>query len=474
MNVIELSKRLPRVHLIAAGTGALALGVALLMPSQEVAANKSQVTLELKAPEGSAPQLPLQPSPASTGETVPAAAGSFASLTPALPEDSVVTPEAHTPVTATVEATPEPAKEEWLRIEVRAGDNLTTLFKKAGLGANELYPMLNSIESPKALGRLKPGEFLDFVIEEGELRKLRHEKSPLVSTLVTKEDGKYRLEEVERQPEARAIYRSGTIESSLFLAGEEAGLSQGKIMELATLFGWDVDFALDIRKGDSFALIYEELFLDGKKIGDGEILAAEFTNQGKRFRTIRYTDSNGRSDYYTPEGDSMRKAFLRTPVDFARVSSRFNPNRLHPIHGTRRPHRGVDYAAATGTPIKSAGDGKVIHAGRKGGYGKTVVIQHGQAYSTLYAHMSRIKPGLRRGSRVRQGQLIGYVGSTGNSTGPHLHYEFRVNGVHRNPLTVDLPKAAPLPKKERANFEPLARDLLAQLETQAQTQLASQ
>ncbi|MCU7945715.1 MAG: peptidoglycan DD-metalloendopeptidase family protein, partial [Candidatus Thiodiazotropha sp. (ex Cardiolucina cf. quadrata)] len=242
------------------------------------------------------------------------------------------------------------------------------------------------------------------------------------------------------------------------------GLSERLIMQLADIFGWDIDFALEIRSGDRFTVIFQEDYLDGEKLRDGPILAAEFVNQGRTYRALRYTDDSGNSDYFTPKGRSMRKAFLRAPVDFRRISSKFTRERYHPVLGKKRPHRGVDYAAKTGTPIKSAGDGKIIHRGKKGGYGRTVIIQHGQTYTTLYAHLSRYNKKAKRGQKVKQGQVIGYVGKTGLATGPHLHYEFRVNGVHRNPLTVKLPAAEPIAKKYRAGFQMKIQPLLSKLE----------
>ena len=239
------------------------------------------------------------------------------------------------------------------------------------------------------------------------------------------------------------------------------------------MFGWDVDFALDIRKGDSFSLLFEQHYLDGEKLRDGKILAAEFTNQGNKYRAILFTDPEGNSQYYSEDGKSMRKAFLRSPVDFRRISSTFQRERFHPVLGKKRPHRGVDYAAASGTPIKAAGDGKVIFRGVKGGYGNTVVLQHGSNITTLYAHMSRFRKGVTSGSRVKQGQTIGYVGKSGLATGPHLHYEFRINGVHRNPLTVKLPDAAPIQAKYKAEFMEQSRQLLAQLDLFKRVQVAS-
>ena len=243
-------------------------------------------------------------------------------------------------------------------------------------------------------------------------------------------------------------------------------------MELAGIFGWDIDFALDIRQGDSFAVIYEEVFLDGEKVRDGDIIAATFSNRGESYQAIRYTDASNHTDYYSPDGHSMRKAFLRTPVEFSRISSRFSLGRKHPILNTIRAHKGVDYAAPRGTPIKATGDGKVIYRGVKGGYGNVVIIQHGSSYSTLYGHMSRFARGVHSGSHVKQGQIIGYVGSSGLATGPHLHYEFRINGVHRNPLTVKLPDAQPLPKQYMADFQMHANQLVASLDLLSKTNVA--
>jgi murein DD-endopeptidase MepM/ murein hydrolase activator NlpD len=218
---------------------------------------------------------------------------------------------------------------------------------------------------------------------------------------------------------------------------------------------------LDIRVQDQFALIYEEKYLDDQFIGEGHILTAQFTNRGQVFNAIRHSDGN----YYSPKGYSMRKAFLRSPVDFFRISSKYNPNRKHPVLKTIRPHRGVDYAAATGTPIKASGDGKVIWRGTKGGYGRTIILQHAGIYTTLYAHMSKYNSKVKKGSRVKQGQIIGYIGSSGLVTGPHLHYEFRANGVHKNPLKVKFPNVKPLNKKQMKEFKPMANAILAQLQS---------
>jgi murein DD-endopeptidase MepM/ murein hydrolase activator NlpD len=361
---------------------------------------------------------------------------------------------------------------QWKTATVKSGDSLALIFAKQGLSPQQLDRLMRSDKSTAALKRLMPGQQFRFGIQNGELQKLVYKIDELNTLKVNRDDdGNFDVATDTRQMETRVTNASGVIDSSLFLAGQQAGLSDNLIMELAGIFGWDVDFALDIRSGDRFTLVYEEQFLDGQKKRDGNILAAEFVNRGKTYRALRYTDARGVSDYYSPDGRSMRKAFIRTPVDFTRISSRFG-SRFHPTLKKRKNHHGVDYAAPRGTPIKAAGDGKMIFVGRKGGYGKTVIIQHGGKYSTLYAHMSRIKPGSHRGKRVRQGQVIGYVGSTGRSTGPHLHYEFRVNGVHRNPLTVRLPDAAPIKKKYRADFLNQSRGLVALLDVLHRTTVA--
>jgi murein DD-endopeptidase MepM/ murein hydrolase activator NlpD len=268
---------------------------------------------------------------------------------------------------------------------------------------------------------------------------------------------------INYQLDAYPVYREGTIESSLFEAAADADIPEDVIMNLVGIFGWDIDFSLDIRRGDRFGIVYEELYRDDVKIRSGRILAARFINNGKTYRAVLYTDPEGNSDYYSPDGKSMRKAFLRSPVEFSRISSRFSNKRWHPILSKWRSHKGVDYAAPRGTPVKAAGDGKVIHVGTQGGYGRLVVIRHGGRYTTAYGHLNGYARGIRVGAKVKQGQIIGYVGSSGLATGPHLHYEFRVNGVHRNPLTVKLPEAEPVQPSYLADFEENTRIYLSML-----------
>jgi|SRR5690554_940788 len=370
----------------------------------------------------------------------------------------------------TEETTPSVSTEiSWQETEVKAGDNLSLIFPRVGLSARDVYNVAQTAgEDAKALLNLKPGQIVRFgTVTDSEqklvLKQLQLQLTPIKTLTLTATETGFETDVVERELDKQRQLVAGEIQNSLFVDGQKAGMSDKLIMEMAHIFGWDVDFALDLRQGDSFKVIYNENFLDGEKVADGEILAAEFTNRGNTFRAIRFTDNNGDSRFYTPAGESMRKAFTRTPVPISRISSGFNPNRKHPVLQTSRPHRGVDYAAATGTPILATGDGKVDFVGTKGGYGRTVILSHGGRYTTLFAHMSRYKEGMRVGQRVRQGEVIGYIGSSGLATGPHLHYEFRVDGVHKNPLTVTLPKAEPIPKQYLADFKTLAQPLLASL-----------
>ena len=321
------------------------------------------------------------------------------------------------------EFAPELSKEDahWEKTTVKSGDSLALIFDRMGLSPQELYRVTKADKKASKLKKIMPGQELKFQIEDNTLQQLVY-KIDALNTLKIKRDAnnEFVVSTDTREMEARVSNKTAVIDSSLFIAGQDA---------------------------------------------------AEFVNRGNTYRALRYTDANGQSDYFSPDGKSMRKAFIRTPVDFTRISSRFG-KRKHPTLNKIKNHRGVDYAAPRGTPIKAAGDGKLTFVGRKGGYGKTVIIQHGGKYSTLYAHMSRIKPGMRRGKKVRQGQTIGYVGSTGRSTGPHLHYEFRVNGVHRNPLRVKLPDAAPISAKFKADFLNKSRGLVALLDVLNRTTLA--
>ena len=352
--------------------------------------------------------------------------------------------------------------------EVRNGDNLALIFKRAGFSAQTIHKLVNTNAETRKLTKIHPGEILSFATaEDGSLAQLRYVISKTDTLYVTLNDeGNYDTSIDSKEIETLSKSAGGEISNSFWTSGIAAGLSERQIMNFADIFGWDVDFANDIRKGDQFGLIYEAHYVDGEYIGDGKIIAAEFINQGERYTAIRHTDGN----FYTPEGRSMKKAFLRAPVNFKYISSSFNPRRLHPVTKTVKPHNGIDYAARTGTPVVSSGNGKVIKAGYSKYNGNYVFISHGTQYVTKYLHLS--KKMVRTGQKVKQGQKIGTVGATGRVTGPHLHYEFLVNGVHRNPKTVKLPKSEPLPRDELAKFKPIADNFLAQLQRNRELQLA--
>ena len=354
---------------------------------------------------------------------------------------------------------------DWLSVSVRKGDNLSLIFGRNGLTGRELHEIMSLGGDTQALKKIFPGAEIRLLRDaDGRLEALSYDIGEARTLYIERTNDGFSARTIERALETRIAQASGTIKDSLFMAANRAGLSDGLIMELVRIFGWDIDFALDIRQNDRFSVIYEELYLEGEKLRDGRILAAEFVNRDRLVRAVRHIDPNGRADYYSPDGKSMRKAFLRSPVDYTRVSSRFSTGRMHPVLNRIRAHKGVDYAAPPGTPVRSTGDGRVVLKGVNGGYGNTVVIQHGNRYSTLYAHLSGYARGLKQGDRVSQGQIIGYVGSSGLATGPHLHYEFRVDDIHRDPLKVQFPDAAPVPEQHMAEFRERARPLLAQLD----------
>ena len=365
-------------------------------------------------------------------------------------------------------------EQPWASEAVKRGDTLSLVFKRAGYSDRDVYDVISQSSDGKSLERIFPGQTIAFQADEsGNLAAVRHVKSPLETTTFVRKDAGFESQVESRSPEVREAWTTGTISSSLFLAGQEAGLSQNIIMEMANIFGGVIDFVLDPRQGDTIQVVYEDLYLDGEKFRDGDIIAASFTNQGETFNAFRYTDASGDTNYYNEDGVSMRKAFLMAPVDFTRISSNFNLRRLHPIYKTTRPHRGTDYAAPTGTPVFSAGDGRVSKAGYSRANGNYVFVKHGEQYITRYLHLNKRK--VKAGQRVSQGQIIGSVGSTGAATGPHLHYEFLVNGVHRNPRTIHkkLPKAKSLPTAEMASFRQTIHKASSQLAVlQSNNQLA--
>jgi murein DD-endopeptidase MepM/ murein hydrolase activator NlpD len=364
----------------------------------------------------------------------------------------------------TIEAGPTPD----FVTEVKPGDNLSLIFARAGLSPRDVYEVSHSKPQTPILANLFPGYSLEFSFDDNkELESLAVVKSQLEKYVFTRiDEDSYGTEQITRDPEVRQVFREAEIDDSLFLAARRGGMSAGVTMELAGIFGGVIDFLLDTRRGDTFNLLYEEKYLNGEYLGYGRILAAQFTNQGDTYTAVRYVNSDGEVDFYNPDGESMRKAFLRNTVDFTRISSNFTLSRKHPILNTIRAHKGTDYAAPRGTPVVAAGDGRVTWAGRNGSFGKLIVIQHGERFQTKYAHLNDYANGVKKGKRIKQGDIIGYVGTTGGATGPHLHYEFLMDGVHRNSRTIhdQLPKAKSVSPSELQRFEEHTQILLSQLE----------
>jgi len=427
------------------------VAIATLWPDNELRANETKITklkLNPNTPEVFADQLL-----ASTNAT----------------------PDAHTPAPE-AESIDQPSPQDQIPFEtyrIASGDSLSKVFSRVGLTQKTLHKLLTETVHANALKRIKPDQELSFRISDDlELLELRYQLDELTQLQFVRKGSHFKSEKVVANPDIRHAFRQGRIEDSLFLAGTQAGLSHEVTMELANIFGYDIDFLLDIRKGDEFSVVYEELFLENQKIGNGRILAAEFTNKGTTYSAVYFDDQKGQSGYYTPNGESMRKAFLRSPLDVGRISSHFNLKRKHPILNKIRAHKGTDYAAGRGTPIRATGDGKVQFKGRKGGWGNTVILTHGQKHKTLYAHMSKFGKGIKNGTRVKQGQVIGYVGSTGLATGPHLHYEFHENGVVRNPVTVKFPNAKDVAASSKVAFKQQTQQHLQAL-AQFKTNLAS-
>lgn len=379
-----------------------------------------------------------------------------------------VDPVADSPLNAALEAAQ--AGLSQIEVKVERNDTLDRIFRRLELSLTDLANLRALDGVRTALDRLRPGDLLTLVHRGNELMGLERQIS-LSQTLKVKRDEQTGfVAHIEETPIERIpTTASGTIESSLFMAGMAAGLKDATTMQLAEIFRWDVDFVLDLRAGDSFRVIYEQLRRDGQIVADGEVLAAEFTNDGKTYRAVRYQHADGKVDYYTPDGTNLRKAFLKSPVKFSRISSVFNPRRRHPVLNTIRAHKGVDYAAPQGTPVRAAGAGKVRFRGQKGGYGNVVEIEHQGQVITRYGHLSRFAKGLSTGSRVNQGDVIAYVGKTGLATGPHLHFEYVQRGVYLDPQKA-IHRAEPGPPIDnsiRADFLARTAPLLAALDAPA-------
>lgn len=361
----------------------------------------------------------------------------------------------------------------WREERIARGDTLSSLLERLGVAAEERQQFLAAAHGVPSLGRLIPGHsILARVSAEGRLMLFRYLVSDTTLVTVDRVNESFQPREQAVQLESRSVMRSGTIEGSLFGATDAADVPDRVASEMAEAFSGDIDFHKDLRRGDHFSMVYEALYYEGQMIKTGRLLAAEFVNQGKPYRAVYFKDPQGREGYFSADGHSLKRAFLKSPMPFTRISSGFTRARLHPVLKIWRAHKGVDYAAPTGAPIRAIADAVVSFSGTQGGYGKLIVLNHQGPYSSAYGHLSRFGKGIRRGARVSQGEIIGYVGSTGMATGPHLHYEFRVAGVQKDPLALKLPTAYPLDSRYKPQFAAHARPLVRQLDLLSATDLA--
>jgi len=412
-----------------------------------------------------------RPSPAQRAAAIAAlallgAVGAFATIAPqGAPELLVGKTATLEPVALEGRAVTLPEPSSYIRGEqFHSGETLAALLSRFKIWD----PDARALRSMPVMRLLQPGVTVTAEVGAGgALAWMRFVVARDLVVRVECVDGVLTARAIRVEPSTRAERKSAEIRSSLFAATDAAGIPDAVAMQLADIFGGDIDFYRDLRKGDRFSVVYDVYEVDGRPVRSGRVLAAEFVNQGRTLRAVAFG-----SGYYSPDGRNMRKAFLRAPLEFSRVSSGFGM-RKHPFLHTWRKHTGVDYAAPIGTRVRATSDGVVEFAGRKGGYGNCIILRHQGAYSTLYGHLSRIARGIRRGAHVTQGETIGAVGQTGWATGPHLHYEFRIAGVARNPLAVALPAGLPVPRGEMSAFLAEARPLLGQLDLLAQTRLAS-
>lgn len=372
----------------------------------------------------------------------------------------------HPSITAIRDQATKPDGSETITVLVRSGNTLSGILNEHGIKIEQMPQLLTDSVVNQYLSKLKIGQKFEITQSaDGDFHSLNVRVGNDKRITIRRSANDFVIASIDLPVEKERVVTSGTIEQSLYLAAEQANLKQSTIMELANIFQWELDFVRDIRKGDQFALVYDKLYRDGSYIGDGDILAAEFARGGKTHSAIRFTTDDGNTNYYSPEGKSLKRTFMRHPVDLVRITSKFNPKRMHPVLAKIRAHRGVDYGSPHGSPIYATADGNVKFAGAKGAYGKTVVIQHGQNFSTLYAHMSKISSKSKKGKKIRQGDVIGYVGRSGRVTGTHLHYEFRVNNKQIDPLKVELPVADPLPKKYLAELRAVSQQMTNQMQS---------
>ncbi|AVV83302.1 peptidoglycan DD-metalloendopeptidase family protein [Shewanella putrefaciens] len=465
--VITLFKLLPKKHQILLSILSVITMITMLLPSEEAQASRQTAGMSEQTQINTRYDVPLAFRSPQRPESIEGESSDVpANAEPLSSTDALAAGNANNQAVESIESALHRDVEHF---NVKNGDTLAAVFDRAGLTSKDVYEITQLPLAKQNLLKIMPGE--EIVISKdakGDLTEVRYRINAISTLVISKNQEQYHEKISEKDVEIRTHFTSAKIKSNFWNSAVDAGLNANQIMQLSTVFGWDIDFALDLREGDSFAIIYEQEYAEGEFLRNGNILAAEFINQDERYTAIRYTDGN----YYSENGTSMRKAFLRSPVDFKYVSSNFNPKRLHPVTGQIKAHRGVDYVAAIGTPIKAAGSGRVIESGYNQFNGNYVFIKHNDTYTTKYLHLT--KRNVSKGANVKQGQIIGTLGKTGRVTGAHLHYEFIVNGVHRNPRTITLPKAESIARKEKPQFDALSRQLMATISQNKQTQLAMQ
>lgn len=363
----------------------------------------------------------------------------------------------------------------WREERIQRGDTVAGLLSRLDVSSEDIQTFLNEAKHAQALHQLKPGKTIQAqTTEDGELLSLRYHYGGDTMLQVEKQnDGHFKASEQPLPLERQVVMKSGQIRSSLFAATDAANMPDAVAMQMADIFSTDIDFHRDLQRGDRFTVVYEAFYNKGELVKTGHILAAEFINSGKAYRAVHFLGSDGHGGYYTPEGKNLRKAFLRSPLEFSRITSGFTTARYHPVLKEWRAHKGVDYGAPTGTRVKATADGSVAFVGKQNGYGNIIVLQHQGKFETVYGHLSGFASGLHKGQRINQGDVIGYVGMTGLATGPHLHYEFKVAGVQRNPLSIEVPTAFPIAANLKPEFNRITQPLLARLELLRGTNLAA-
>jgi murein DD-endopeptidase MepM/ murein hydrolase activator NlpD len=360
----------------------------------------------------------------------------------------------------------------WRQERIQRNDSVASLLARLKISNQEMTNFLRDARNIKIMRRLVPGKTIHAqTTAAGELLTLRYFPSRSEQLLIKKIDGIFKVVKLPVKRETHIQMKSGVIKSSLFAATDGANVPDSVAIQIAEIFASDIDFHRDLRKEDRFKVVYESHYSSGEPTGTGRVLAVEFVNKGKPYQAVYFEANDKERGYYTPEGKNLRREFLRSPLKFSRISSGFSRSRYHPILKKWRAHKGVDYAAPRGTPVRATANGTVAVSTRQRGYGKLIILKHRRRYSTAYAHLSAFAKGLRKGKRVNQGDIIGYVGSTGMATGPHLHYEFRINGVQRNPRRVVMPAAIPLSSKNIPAFKKYAKPLMARLHMLRNTNL---